>query len=153
MGSLIDKLWQYFFKAAYRLHLVYCFIFRPTTHGVYVAVWHGERVLLVKNSYRKCYTLPGGGRKRREDPAETGSRELHEELGLHVDPEALTFVATHLSRCEFMKDNIDLFEIRLGEEPAIRVDNREVVRADFMSVKDAMELPLFPTVGDYLRSL
>ena len=153
MNALIDKLWQQGLKAAYWMHLAVCFVLRPTTHGVYVAIWHGDRILLIKNSYRRCYTFPGGGRKRGEDSAATASRDLHEEISLRFDNDALTFVETHHSRCEFSNDNIDLFEIRLSEEPALRVDNREVVWADFMSVDEALTMPLFPTVLDYLKSL
>jgi len=40
---------------------------RPETTGALVAVWHHGRVLLVKNSYRRQLTLPGGYVKPRED--------------------------------------------------------------------------------------
>lgn len=153
MTTAIDRMWQLLLNIAYRLHVCYCFFRRPTHHGVYVALWHGERILLIKNSYRRCHTLPGGSCKRGEDPAATASRELLEEIGYSISPEALTFVETHFSRFEFTKDYIDLFEVRLDEEPSLRVDNREVVRAEFMSVGDALTLRLFPTVKDYLEGL
>jgi len=151
MNALIDKLWQQGLKAAYWTHRAVCFVLRPTTHGVYVAIWHDERVLVIKNSYRRCHTFPGGGRKRGEESAATAIRELHEEISLRVDRDALTFVETHHCRCESKKDSIDLFEVRLSEEPALRVDNREVVGAEFMSVDDALKLKLYPTVENYLR--
>lgn len=150
-NALIDKLWQQGLKVAYWMHLVVCFVLRPTTHGVYVAIWHGERVLLIKNSYRRCHTFPGGGRKGGEESAATAVRELHEEIGLRLDRDALTFVETHHSHCEFKKDSIDLFEVRLSEEPALRVDNREVVEAEFLSAGEALGLKLFPTVENYLQ--
>ena len=44
-------------------------------------------VLLVRQSYRRAWSFPGGLLKRNEDPIAAAARELKEEVGLTVEPE------------------------------------------------------------------
>ncbi|HEX2024599.1 MAG TPA: NUDIX domain-containing protein [Acidimicrobiales bacterium] len=44
-------------------------------------------VLLVRQSYRKSWALPGGLLKRNEDPIDAAEREIGEEVGLTVELE------------------------------------------------------------------
>ncbi|MEU4622016.1 NUDIX hydrolase [Actinoplanes sp. NPDC023801] len=50
------------------------------------------RVLLVKPTYRDHWALPGGYLDAGEYPQDGCARELHEELGLHLDVGALLVV-------------------------------------------------------------
>ncbi|GAA3870699.1 NUDIX hydrolase [Streptomyces sedi] len=59
---------------------------------VLVAVWHGERLLLVLVRGRGCWELPGGGIEPGESPREAAVRELWEETGHRVPAERLRFV-------------------------------------------------------------
>jgi 8-oxo-dGTP pyrophosphatase MutT (NUDIX family) len=55
-----------------------------------IVVNEKDEILLVRNWYgRQLWTLPGGGVKFREDPAEAARRELKEELGLDLPKESL----------------------------------------------------------------
>ncbi|HEY0044183.1 MAG TPA: NUDIX domain-containing protein [Allosphingosinicella sp.] len=59
------------------------FITRPQTHGVNaIPMTPQGRVVMVKLTYAKGWRLPGGGRKRDEDPEAAILRELREEIGL-----------------------------------------------------------------------
>jgi 8-oxo-dGTP diphosphatase len=54
-----------------------------------VALWHGDRLLLVFDRYRQCWELPGGMIEPGETPRQAAVRELREEAGF--EPEALAF--------------------------------------------------------------
>jgi 8-oxo-dGTP pyrophosphatase MutT (NUDIX family) len=54
-----------------------------------VALWHGDRLLLVFDRYRRCWELPGGTIEPGETPRQAAVRELREEAGFVT--EALTF--------------------------------------------------------------
>ena len=45
-------------RAAYRLARAWWFVRRPEAHGAFVAVWHADRLLLVRNSYRGGECVP-----------------------------------------------------------------------------------------------
>ncbi|HSN81244.1 MAG TPA: NUDIX hydrolase [Polyangiales bacterium] len=126
------------------------FIRRPETTGALVAVWCRGRVLLVKNSYRSHLTLPGGYVKAREDRRTTAARELREEVGIQVQPKRLVhaYHGTHLF--EHRKDTLDIYELEVDEEPKVRVDDREVVAAEFHSPDEALSLSIVPHLEEYL---
>src|SRR5262245_38500630 len=94
------------YRLVYRAALVWWFIRRPHTAGSVVAIWSGGRVLLVRTSYRPHYSLPGGFTRSSETPAAGAARELHEELGLRVDPAALKPVWQGIKFFEFRRDSI-----------------------------------------------
>lgn len=78
-------------RVAYQVLRVWWFVARPTTHGVKLVLWDGDRVLFVRHAYgdRAVWELPGGGRKRRETPHEAARREGREELGIDVSTWAI----------------------------------------------------------------
>jgi 8-oxo-dGTP diphosphatase len=126
------------------------FIRRPETTGALVAVWHEDRVLLVKNSYRPQLTLPGGYIRPREDRRTAAARELREEVGIRVQPKRLVhaYHGTHLF--ENRKDTLDIYELEVETAPDVRVDDREVVRAEFHTPDDALRLEIVPHLEEYL---
>ncbi|RBM18598.1 NUDIX hydrolase [Streptomyces sp. PT12] len=56
-----------------------------------IALWHGPRVLLVRDRFRDAWELPGGSRESGESPREAAVRELGEETGQRAD-ERLLFI-------------------------------------------------------------
>ncbi len=50
------------------------------------------RILVVRKQGTSRYMLPGGKIEPGESPDQTAVREAHEELGVDLDPELLTFV-------------------------------------------------------------
>jgi len=146
-----DRIRQWCFQLAYWLALVFWFVFRPRGRGVMAAIWFDGRILIIKNSYKRSLTFPGGGPHAGESARQTAARELAEEVGLTIRPNALTWIAQYRYNDEFKRDRIDLFEIELTALPAVRIDNREVIQAEFMDPAYARQLPLFPVAEAYLR--
>lgn len=50
-----------------------------------------DRVLVVKASYKRHWSFPGGVIDKGETPLQAGVREVQEEVGLSLDPAKLTF--------------------------------------------------------------
>lgn len=130
----------------------YWFLRRPSTHGSLVALWADGEILLVKNSYRRQYTLPGGYIRPGETPVEAAARELREEVGIDVPASAVHEAFTGVHEFEFRHDRVTISELEVDDRPRIDIDNREVVWAGFMRPSEAMKLDLVPHLRDYLKS-
>jgi len=145
----MDALCRLALNIAYRLLLVYWFVFRPTEYGVYVAVWCHGRILLIRNSYKPHYTLPSGSRRRREEPAAAAVRELRQEVGIDLETDRLDRVGEFLSRQEYKRDYSVVFEVDVAPEPEITIDRREVVEAQFVAFEAAQKKPVPNVVEQY----
>jgi 8-oxo-dGTP diphosphatase len=149
--TTLDRLWQRGLRMAFLGMRVYWWALRPTERSAHVALWHEGRVLLVKSSYRAGYGLPAGGARRREPSHEAAARELLEETGVELSPEALRKVDEYVDRSEYKADHGDLFEIEVTHEPTLRIDRREVIWAGFRTRVEALALPISPATRHYLE--
>jgi 8-oxo-dGTP diphosphatase len=110
-----------------------------------IAMWVGDRVLVVRHSYKPGLRLPGGGVKAGEDHLLAAIRELQEETGLIVVvADVVLLVETY---GKFGQRSI--FELQLDAEPELTVDQREIVYAGFESVDRVIERN--PSMRSYLR--
>ena len=148
--SFTDYIFRILYKFAYKGHLLMNYFLRPKTQGAYAAVWQEDRILLIRNSYKSVYTIPCGGIGRRERPVDAASRELTEEVSLEFPIEAFNQVFETVNYTEFKHDHIVLFDVKAKAPQSPLPDGREVVWAGFRSVDDALEMPLFPPVREYL---
>jgi ADP-ribose pyrophosphatase YjhB (NUDIX family) len=151
MKEFYNKIAQAFYKLAYQAILLLWFFTRPTVYGVYVAVWHRDKLLVIKNSYKKRFTIPCGRVKRGENKAAAAVRELDEEVSIKLDKDQLTFVGEYAGKFKYATDIGTFFEITMAELPQIQVDNREVVWAQFMPLDQVSNLNLSPTVKTWLK--
>ena len=151
MRALLDSLWRLALRLAYRLLLAWWFVRRPTIHGSYVAVWHGDRLLVIRNSYRKRLSLPAGGRARGETLRDAAARELREEVGVCVEADQLAYYGELVHHTGYAEDHAHVFELRCGAAPELRVDRREVIWADFLTPEDALALGVVGVVRLYLE--
>jgi 8-oxo-dGTP diphosphatase len=90
--------------------------------------------------------------KSGETAREAASRELTEELQLVIPPAAFTLGWHGSRRFESREDTVTIWEVLLDEPPPIRVDGRELVRADWKTPAEARSLRLLPHVREYLAS-
>ena len=151
MKEFFNKIVQVFYKLAHRAILAIWFFTRPTVYGVYIAVWYDKRLLVIKNSYKKRFTIPCGRIKRGEDLAEAAVRELYEEVGIKLEKDQLNFVGEYTGEFKYATDIGNFFEIGMTELPTFKVDNREVIWAQFMTLDQISKLNLNPTVKAWLR--
>lgn len=147
-----NKLYRGALWLGYRALIVKWRLKRPTLQGAYVAVWHGDRLLLIRNSYKRGETLPCGGLKRGESHRAAARRELAEEVGIDVNEGDLTFRCTVRARGRYADDHAQFFEINLADEPHIKLDQREVIWAGFCPAANLPNRPLIAPVRLYLAA-
>jgi ADP-ribose pyrophosphatase YjhB (NUDIX family) len=145
-------MWRIGLRGAYLLLRVWWGIRRPETHGAHLAVWCGDSLLLVRNSYRRGESVPAGRIHRGEAPALAASRELREEVGVVATPEALVAAGVHVVDFEGKRDHAHFFEWRAPEGTRPRPDRREVIRAEWVDEGALTERPLLPHTRAYLQS-
>ena len=133
-----DILYRFGLKLAYLGFLAFCFVFRPRTRGVVIAVRLEDDILIIKNSYYKKYTLPGGYVKRNETPQMAAARELKEEVGVTVEPAQLQQVLQVETEINFKREILTFFELKMASRPRIVCDQREVIWADFIPLTKAL---------------
>ena len=89
-ATMMDRLWRLAYRVGFRAARLWWRLRRPAHDGAGVAIWLDDgRILAVQQSYHSNPSWPGGGIRRGEEPREAAWRELREELGLAVDPDAL----------------------------------------------------------------
>ncbi len=141
------------YKAAHRVLRAYWGLRNPQTHGALIAAWYQGQILLVKNSYRRDYTLPGGYVRPGESPEEGAARELREEVGVEVSASDLRLAYSETKPYENRRDHVTICEVQLDEPITVTVDNREVVWAGFRRPDEVLALPIVPHLRDYLKAV
>ena len=127
------------------------FVFRPQTRGVNVALWYEDELIVVKNSYRPGYALPGGYIRPRENARAAAVREVSEELQVTIEGADLYEWGQLENRVEFKRDRVTLFEVQCAVRPVVRIDNREVVAVRFLRPEAAGGLRKEVTLAAYLK--
>lgn len=97
-----------------------------------MAVWCGDEILLVKNSYKTRYTLPSGGVDRGETICAAAVRELREEVGIATTEDQLKLIKEFRSTSEFKTDLSTVYELTVETKPATRIDGVEITEAEFI---------------------
>lgn len=144
-------MFQLAYRCAYRMMRVYWAVRRPDTHGALVAVWHDGKILLIRNSYVPYFSLPGGYVRAGESGEAAACRELDEEIGVQVRPEALRRSVDITHDWEGKRDHVEIFELDVTESPRVEIDNREVIAAGFYSPDHALRLDLFPPIRQHIE--
>jgi len=146
-------LFHWAYKFAHTALVAFAFIFRPAMRGVNVAVWRDGRLLIIKNSYRQHYSVPGGYVKSGESSQAAAVRELAEEVGIEAYPNQLKPVNQYVFKVHYKRETIDIFELTVGSHVSVSVDNREVVWAGFMTPDKALTKDLCLPAKTYLEEL
>lgn len=149
--NLVNLGFRIAYRIAYQLMRLYWRILRPNTHGALVAIWHDGEILLVRNSYVKFYSLPGGYLKHGETALSAAIRELNEECSIRVKPDELRLGRQETHRFEGKSDTVEIFDLDVAVRPPITIDHREVVSAAFFKPEDALQLKLFPPLHRHIE--
>lgn len=120
---------------------------RSSHEGALVATYVGDKVLLLRASYRRSWNFPGGGIQRAEAPEQAARREFQEETGLLVPtlkPDGMIE-----GFWDSRRDKVYFFELRLERLPALRIDHREIVEARLVSLAELNAMKLTGPVSAY----
>ncbi|MDO9710435.1 NUDIX hydrolase [Paracraurococcus lichenis] len=139
------------FRLGYPLARLSWALRRPARNGVMVAVWWQGRILVLRQSYRRGLTFPGGAIEPGEAPEAAARRELREEVGLEAPPGALRPAGEVTVRFESCRDHVRFFELRPEAPPQPRPDNREIIWAGFLDSSAALAERMPPYVRLYLK--
>jgi 8-oxo-dGTP pyrophosphatase MutT (NUDIX family) len=123
---------------------------RPAHSGAVVALWRDGRVLLVHQTYRRRWSLPGGGVAPGEDPAKAARREIEEEIG--IAPDALRPALIYPDQYESRREVVHIFEAELPPHGEPRPDGIEIDRAALLTPDEALDHDPPPHVRAYLLS-
>ncbi len=144
--SLADRIHQAAFAALYPWAARMARLTGRKSNAAAVALWHQGQVLVVRHSYTRGMSLPGGHVGANEPPASAAVRELAEEVGVVIAPSAIRF----FGQMDLRPTRLSLFEGELSRVPKIRIDNREITEAGFMA-PDAIADPSL-ILRRYLRA-
>jgi 8-oxo-dGTP diphosphatase len=147
---LIDACWRVALRVGFTLARVWWRIRRPDHRGALVAIYVGESILLVKSSYRKEWSFPGGSIDPHETPDAGALRELKEEIGFISPP--LKPAGSIRGIWDGRPDQVHFYELHLGQLPELRLDNREIIAARLASPDELRSMPLTGPVVAYLDS-
>lgn len=145
---LRDRGWWIAYRAAY-LGLRVWWRLRPVPHrGALVAIAVDGRLLLIRNSYRRGWTFPGGGVESGETSRDAAVRELREELGLGIVLDGKPTLVSGI--WEGRPDSVDIFDLALPAAPALRLDYREVIEARFVTPAELRTMALTGPAAAYV---
>ena len=148
--TIVDRAYQLAFRLAFPLMCLAWRLTKPAHTGTQIAIWVDGRVMCVWQSYRDVWVFPGGGVKRGEAPLDAARRELLEELNLRAGPDQPVFVYKEFGIWDYRRDTVWFYEMHPERAPDIRVDNREILSAEFIDPTVLAGLPLAGPVAAYL---
>lgn len=137
------------YRVVHNARLGYWRVRRPSTHGSLLLVRHEGKLLVLRTTYRDALALPGGYVNPDETPRAAALRELREELGLTIPPDALAHLGRHTFEYEHRADACDLFLVDVPNRPHFEVNGYEVAWAGWLSPE---EIARAPHVVPHLRA-
>lgn len=127
-------------------HRVARLVSQRFTVGSSVVLVDGDRLLLVRHSYRRYWSTPGGFLEAGEQPVEAAVREIKEELGVDVEPLDQGVCLMH------GRPHLDFtFKARLVDPTQVPTPQGPEIEAAEWFTLDALP-PLDPECADVLRA-
>ena len=149
-------------KLAYGGYQIYRLICRPHTQGSLVAIWQSNQLLLVETSYRKGYSLPGGGIQTGESAQDAAVREVEEELGIKIDDRHLSDPWTFTEIQPGGINTVTIFAMiweeyiasstQYSDRSQLQIDQLEIIGTAWMSKEEALTKHLPNHLRHYLEA-
>lgn len=113
----------------------------------------GHQILLVRTRQFPDHWQPPGGKLEPTDDSPLGAlrRELDEELGLRLEADVFTAFITEPS--DVGDGSVHFFVATLADEVPIQVGRSEIVECRWVSVPEALRLPMMPATLHFLHLL
>jgi len=147
----LDRCYQLFYILAYQVFRITSSRLKLKMTGAQVMLIWEKKVLLVRSSYRSTYSFPGGYINRGEAAIEAACRELREETGIVLQQSELHPLSVKQYDTNKSSNNF-IFTAVLAHEPFIKIDNREVVEAQFFDASQVQGLPLECLIAELHKS-
>jgi 8-oxo-dGTP pyrophosphatase MutT (NUDIX family) len=145
-----DAGWRLVYRLGFPAARLWWRVRRPQHVGAQVAVHVGGALLLIRLSYRREWTLPGGGVHAGETPLAAARRELAEETGLVAD--WLLPAGTVHGAWDGRSEVVHFFELPLDHLPPLALDRREVIAARLVPLAELGGLRLTGSVAGYVAA-
>jgi len=136
----MKRIIRFFIAKLYPFAKSILYFLTPRGKGVKVLVFHKNKLLLIRNTYRKGWTFPGGGVKRNENYKQTAVREVYEEVAIKVSNLRNHGLFT-LDSCKSGKTVV--FSCRT-KTPNFKIDNFEIEKAMWVNIKEISHFHLLP---------
>jgi 8-oxo-dGTP pyrophosphatase MutT (NUDIX family) len=147
--TLLDTAWQTIYRLGFPLARLCWRLCRARHEGAIVAVYVDQSLLLLRSSYRRGWSFPGGTVGRGETPEEAARRELAEETGIKTA--RLSAAGSVRGVWDGRRDHAHVFELRLDRLPELKFDNREIIGAQLMPIRDLASVEVTGEVAAFLR--
>jgi len=149
---LPDRAFQLAYLWAHRARRIWWGVTGRSADGALVALWCKDELLIIQESYREQWSLPGGGIRADETPQAAAIREVKEEVGITLAREELHYLSELELAATNVLHRIHLFETRFAQRPNVHIDNREIIRAEWRTREAALKMDLVRQLRIYLKS-
>lgn len=130
------KLYKYMYPVA----KIYWFITRPKTSGAGCIIEHGDKILLIRNTYGDgSWSFPGGGVKKNEEPEQAAVREVKEEVGIMINNP--TSLGSFLYPWQYRLDTVNVFMVNVDSEN-IKINKDEIKEAKWFAKNSISNIEL-----------
>lgn len=120
--------------------------FHPTVHVAGCFCEWKDKILYLKRHTDKpqgnTWGLPAGKLEKEEDPRTAAVREVYEEVGIELDPTTLEEVVKLYIRLDHVDYVFYAFRVKLRKAPSIHLDLDAHIEARWVTVEEALKLPL-----------
>ncbi len=118
---------------------------KKTIEVIGIIVQHEQSILLLHRSERETdpslWGIPAGKLEEGETHSETAIRELFEETGIVLTEAGLNYVDTLDIEYESIIVKFPIFHKKFNEKPTIILDPNEHIGYEWITPKDALQLP------------
>lgn len=143
----LNQIIKFFIARLYPYVKPFLYLFNPRREGVKVLIFHEDKLLLIKNTYRNGWTLPGGSVKKNELLKDAAIREVYEEVGIKIN---------NLGKQGFFTlpikgwGKITVFSCTV-KSTQLKIDNLEVEDAKWVDINEVSTLHLLPVAAKCVK--